>query len=99
MVTALQPSASAFNDIGAAGDATVEHDIGFASRGLDHFGNDIDGASAMIELPPAVIRNVNDFNTMIDGDFCVFRRRHALEDKRHASIFLIAAISSQVNNA
>ena len=61
-----------FDDIGAAIEAAIDEDLRPAAHRVDHLGQNIERAAHMIELPPAVIGDVDALDAMVAGDRRVF---------------------------
>ena len=87
MVTALAPSARAFTtSVPRVMPPSRRYRTLPAHRRGD-FRQRVDRAEAVVQLPPAVVRNVDHVDAMIDGDLGVFRRGDPFDDQRHAGDF------------
>src|SRR5271168_4374017 len=79
------------NDIAAAIEATVDDHLGAASDGLDYFRQDIGRAAAMIELPAAMIGDVNKIDAVFEAELGVFRSGDTFDRERYL-VFRLDAI-------
>ncbi len=70
------------DDIGAAAERAVDHDLGAAGDGVDDLRQHMHGAAAVIELASAVVRNINPVDAVIDRDRRILRGRDALDHQR-----------------
>ena len=99
MVTAFAPSANAFTiSVPRVTPPSITMSD-FAARCLDDLRQRVDRAAAMIQLPPAVIRYVDNVNAVIDCNLGVFRRCDTFDDQRHAGDFFDHPAISQVSIA
>ena len=57
------------DDVGAAAERAVDHDLGAAFRGLDDLRQRFYRAAAVVELPAAVVGNVDPLAAVIERDF------------------------------
>src|SRR2546423_4471978 len=70
------------DDVAAAAERSVDHDLGAPGDGVDDFGQHIHGAATMIELAAAVIRYVNPVDAMLDRELGILGSGNALERER-----------------
>ena len=55
------------DDVGAAAERAVDHDLGAALHGVDDLRQHMHRAAAVIELAAAMVRNVNPVDAVIDA--------------------------------
>ena len=72
--TRSAPAAIALIDVGAAAERSVDHDLGAAGRRIDDFRKHLHRSAAVVELPTAVVRNVDPVDAVIDRDAGVLGR-------------------------
>jgi len=70
------------DDVGAAADRAIDHDLGAAGDGVDDFRQYMHRAAAMVELASTVVRHVDPIHAVIERDVRIFRGRNALDDQR-----------------
>ena len=68
MPTRSAPAAIALTMSRAAAERAVDEDFRASGDGLHDLGQHIHGAAAVIELAPAVVRDVNPFHPMVERD-------------------------------
>src|SRR4051794_7036113 len=67
------------NHIGAAHEATVYPDFRAAVHRVHNFGQHGGAAEAVVELPAAVIGDIDDFDAVLDRELGIFRSGDALD--------------------
>src|SRR6266403_858063 len=72
----------------AAAERAVDHDPGAAGDGGSDFGQNVHGASAVVELASAMIGDVDPLDPVIERDRCILRCRDPLDDKRYLVLVL-----------
>src|SRR6266851_2874111 len=70
------------DDIGAAGDRAVDQHPGPPADRLDDLRQYLDRADALVELAPAMVRDIHAIDPMLDRDPGVFGGGDALDDQR-----------------
>src|SRR5713101_6072843 len=70
------------HDVGAAPERAVHDDRRAAPDCRDDLGEHVDRAPAVVELPAAVVRDVDALDAVLHGQRGVLGRRDALEDER-----------------
>ncbi len=76
------------DDVGAAADPAIHHDLGAALHGVDDLGQHMHGAAAVIELAAAMVGDVDPLDAVIDRDLRVLGGGDALEDQRYLELVL-----------
>src|SRR4051794_3836173 len=74
------------DDIGAAGDRAVDDDTGAPGDRLDDFRQHSDRAQPLIELAPAMVRDIDAIDPVIDRNLGVLGGGDALQDQRNVEI-------------
>ncbi len=69
------------DDVGAAIEAAVDDDHGAAGHRFDDFRQHIHRAAAVVELPAAVIGDVDDLDAVIERDLGVLRGADAFDGR------------------
>src|SRR5216683_383604 len=82
------PEGDRLDDIGAAGDRTVDHHPGSAADRLDDLRQYLDRADALVELAPAMVRHVDAIDPVLDRDPGILGGGDALDDQRDIEILL-----------
>jgi hypothetical protein len=70
-----------FDDIGAAIKAAIDDDLRPATHRRYHLGQNVEGAADMIELPAAMIGDIDTVDAVIAGDDRVLRGLDAFQDE------------------
>src|SRR5258708_18038140 len=76
------------DDVGAAADRAIDHDLGAAGDGVDAFRQYMHRTAAMVELASTVVRHVDPIHAVIERDQRIFRGRNALDDQRDLVLVL-----------
>ena len=79
----MRPRRDRLDDVGAAAEAAVDNDGGAAGDGVDDFRQHLHRAAAVIELPAAVIGDVDELNAVIERNFRVLRGGDPFERQRN----------------
>ena len=78
------------DDVAAAIEAAVDDDGGAPGDRLGNFRQNIRRAAAVVELPAAVVGDVNEFHAVIERDLGVLRGGDALDRERNLELALDA---------
>src|SRR3954471_148113 len=70
------------DDIGAARDRAVDPDLAAPADRLDDLRHDRDRPDPLVELAPAMVRDIDDIDAVIDRDPGILAGRDALDDDR-----------------
>src|SRR4051794_21883110 len=70
-------------DLGAAAEASVDQDGEVAADGVDHFGEDVDGAATGLGGASAVVRDDHAVGAVLAGEDGVLRGVDAFEEELH----------------
>src|SRR5439155_23313871 len=73
-------------DVRATHEAAIDPDFGFSFYRLDDFGQHRGRAQAVVELPSAVVGNVDDLDAVLHGDLGVLDGRDAFDDERNVML-------------
>src|SRR5262249_54491025 len=71
------------DDVGAAAERAIDQDLRAPGDGVHDLGQYLHGAAAVIELPPAVVGDVNPVHAVIERNPGVLGGRNALDDERN----------------
>src|SRR5262245_23403783 len=72
----------AFDDIGASAESAVDDDLRPSSHGVDDLLQNVHRSSPVVELPSAMVGDVDAVDAVIAGDDCILRGLNALDDHR-----------------
>src|SRR5262249_13117896 len=70
------------DDVGAAGDAAIDHDLGATPDRLDHPREHLDRADTLVELSAAVVRDIDAIDAVVDRDHRVLGGGKTFQDQR-----------------
>src|SRR6478672_4640445 len=76
------------DDVGAAAERTIDHDLGAAFNSLDDLRKHVHGAATMIQLTPAMVGYIDPVDAVIKPDLRILRGGDAFEDQRYLELVL-----------